>query len=140
MDSRTRLDHVLFQLTPTRTRCELVIFAAGGGANEKLASGLLEPFLGHLKCAKDQISKGGYSIILRPSASGASWFTKATLQRFVRFVSTPEVLERFVTIEREILQIENSIQSSELTESEGAILRSFIIFTLLLSILQFITC
>ncbi|KAM1857603.1 hypothetical protein ACFX14_007692 [Malus domestica] len=119
MDSRTRLDHVLFQLTPTRTRCELVIFAAGGGANEKLASGLLEPFLGHLKCAKDQISKGGYSITLRPSASGASWFTKATVQRFVRFVSTPELLERFVTIEREILQIENSIQSSELTEADG---------------------
>ncbi|KAM1808088.1 hypothetical protein ACFX11_031016 [Malus domestica] len=119
MDSRTRLDHVLFQLTPTRTRCELVIFAAGSGANEKLASGLLEPFLGHLKCAKDQISKGGYSIILRPSDSGASWFTKATLQRFVKFVSTPEVLERFMTIEREILQIENSIQSSELAESEA---------------------
>ncbi|PRQ31362.1 hypothetical protein RchiOBHm_Chr5g0034651 [Rosa chinensis] len=118
MDSRTRLDHVLFQLTPTRTRCELVMFAAGGG-NEKLASGFLEPFLTHLKCAKDQISKGGYSITLRPSGSGASWFTKATLQRFVRFVSTPEVLERFVTIEKEILQIENSLQSSELTEAEA---------------------
>lgn len=112
MDSRTRLDHVLFQLTPTRTRyfvlsvfisgfllkmsvfvgafllncasfvfrCDLVIFAPGG-ANEKLASGFLEPFLSHLKSAKDQISKGGYSIILRPSSSNASWFTKATLQR-----------------------------------------------------------
>lgn len=33
--------------------------------------------------------------------------------RFVRFVSTPEVLERFVTIEKEIVQIEDSIQSSE---------------------------
>ncbi|XP_008226668.1 PREDICTED: uncharacterized protein LOC103326239 [Prunus mume] len=118
MDSRTRLDHALFQLTPTRTRCELVIFAAGGGS-EKLASGLLEPFLVHLKCAKDQISKGGYSIILRPPGSGASWFTKATLQRFVKFVTTPEALERFVTIEREILQIENSIQSNELTEAEA---------------------
>ncbi|KAH7512514.1 hypothetical protein FEM48_Zijuj12G0098700 [Ziziphus jujuba var. spinosa] len=116
MDSRTRLDHVLFQLTPTRTRCDMVIFAPGG-ANEKLASGLLEPFLLHLKCAKDQISKGGYSITLRPSGSGASWFTKATLQRFVRFVTTPELLERFVTIEKEIVQIENSIQSNELTSS-----------------------
>ncbi|XP_030550953.1 COP1-interacting protein 7-like [Rhodamnia argentea] len=108
MDSRTHLDYVLFQLTPTRTRCDLVIYA--GKANEKLASGLLEPFLSHLKSAKDQISKGGYSITLR---SDASWFTKATLERFVRFVSTPEVLERFVTLEREIAQIQESIQSNE---------------------------
>ena len=118
MDSRTVLDHVLFQLTPTRTRysfsflfsllidwcvftlwlrneflsyralsmvsiicwrCDLVIFS--GPLNEKLASGLLEPFILHLKSAKDQISKGGYSITLRPAGSHASWFTKATLQR-----------------------------------------------------------
>lgn len=107
MDSRTVLDHALFQLTPTRTRCDLVIFA--GKKSEKIASGLLEPFLGHLKSAKDQISKGGYSIMLKPTSSDASsWFTKATLERFVKFVSTPEVLERVVTIEREINQIESS--------------------------------
>ncbi|KAK4420653.1 COP1-interacting protein 7 [Sesamum alatum] len=112
MDSRTLLDYALFQLTPTRTRCDLVIFA--GKKNEKIASGLLEPFLSHLKSAKDQISKGGYSITLRPASSdSSSWFTKATLERFVRFVSTPEVLERFVTIEREIDQIERSIESNE---------------------------
>ncbi|KAH0651420.1 hypothetical protein KY285_031545 [Solanum tuberosum] len=105
MDSRTRLDYALFQLTPTRTRCDLVIFA--GENSEKLASGLLEPFLIHLKSAKDQISKGGYSITLRPSITNVSWFTKATLQRFVRFVSTPEILERFVSIERDIMQIES---------------------------------
>ncbi|XVF18921.1 hypothetical protein REPUB_Repub11eG0065300 [Reevesia pubescens] len=108
---RTRLDFALFQLTPTRTRCDLVIFA--GKENEKLASGLLEPFISRLKSAKDQISKGGYSITLRPVGSTQSWFTKGTLQRFVRFVSTPEVLERFVTGQREIEQIETSIQSNE---------------------------
>lgn len=45
------------------------------------------------------------------------------LYRFVRFVSTPEVLERFVTIEKEIVQIEGSIQSSDksnlVEEAEG---------------------
>ncbi|RDX85360.1 COP1-interacting protein 7, partial [Mucuna pruriens] len=121
MDPNTRLDHALFQLTPTRTRCDLVV--VGGGASERLASGLLEPFLSHLKSAKDQISKGGYSITLRPPTVHAPWFTKATLQRFVRFISTPEVLERFVTIEKEIVQIEGSIQSSErsnlVAEAEG---------------------
>ncbi|XP_057528464.1 COP1-interacting protein 7 isoform X2 [Amaranthus tricolor] len=127
MDFNTHLDYVLFQLTPTRTRCDLVIFA--GKSNEKLAYGLLEPFIAHLRSAKDQISKGGYSITLRPSSSlNSHWFTKGTLLRFVRFVSTPEVLERFVTIEREIAQLENSIKSYEnsnvaddsvATENEG---------------------
>ncbi|CAL5200835.1 unnamed protein product [Lathyrus oleraceus] len=119
MDPSSCLDHALFQLTPTRTRCDLVIVA--GGVSERLASGLLEPFLSHLKCAKDQISKGGYSITLHPVGIFAPWFTKATLQRFVRFVSTPEVLERFVTIEKEIVQIEGSVQSSE---AEGRVKRS----------------
>ncbi|MBA0873643.1 hypothetical protein Goshw_005098, partial [Gossypium schwendimanii] len=99
MDLRTRLDYVLFQLTPTRTRCELVIFARK--ESEKLASGLLDPFISHLKTTKDQISKRGYSITLRPVGL-TPWFTKATLQRFVRFVGTPEVLDRFVTVERGI--------------------------------------
>ncbi|XP_058779890.1 COP1-interacting protein 7-like [Vicia villosa] len=126
MDPSSCLDHALFQLTPTRTRCDLVIVA--GGVSERLASGLLEPFLSHLKCAKDQISKGGYSITLHPVGTFAPWFTKATLQRFVRFVSTPEVLERFVTIEKEIVQIEGSVQSSEvegnLSYVEGRVKRS----------------
>ena len=53
--------------------------------SERLASGLLEPFLSHLKSAKDQISKGGYSITLRPPGGHPHWFTKATLQRFFSF-------------------------------------------------------
>ncbi|KAL6543251.1 COP1-interacting protein 7 [Orobanche hederae] len=117
MESRTLLDYALFRLTPTRTRCDLVIFAVE--KKEKIASGLLEPFVTHLKSAKDRISKGGYSITLQPASSdssSSSWFTKATLEMFVRFVSTPEVLERFVTIEREINQIESSIESNELID------------------------
>lgn len=122
MDPRTRLDYVLFQLTPTRTRCELVIFS--GGENEKLASGIFQPFVTHLKSVRDQICKGGYSVTLRPSsgAAGVNWFTKVTLQRFVRFVTTPEVLERSVTLEKEIEQIEDSIQSNAAAisgEAEG---------------------
>ena len=33
----------------------------------------------------------------------------STLRRFVRFVSTPEVLERVTTLESEILQLEDAI-------------------------------
>ncbi|XP_072959207.1 COP1-interacting protein 7-like [Typha angustifolia] len=108
MKSDCRLDSAVFQLTPTRTRCDLVIIASS--RSEKLASGLLEPFLAHLKTARDQIAKGGYSITLEPDPEiDAIWFTKGTLERFVRFVSTPEVLERVTTIESEILQIEEAL-------------------------------
>ena len=39
--------------------------------------------------------------------------------RFVRFVSSPEVLERFVTIQTEIEQIESSVQSNELLNGDA---------------------
>ncbi|XVF38482.1 hypothetical protein REPUB_Repub20aG0105900 [Reevesia pubescens] len=108
MKTSTRLDSVVFQLTPTRTRCDLVISA--NGKTEKMASGLLNPFLSHLKTAQEQMDKGGYSIILQPDPSiDATWFTKGTVERFVRFVSTPEILERVCTVESEILQIEEAI-------------------------------
>jgi len=52
------------------------------GKKEKVASGLLNPFLSHLKSAQDQIAKGGYSIVLVPGLdSDASWFTKGTIER-----------------------------------------------------------
>ncbi|KAK4421781.1 COP1-interacting protein 7 [Sesamum alatum] len=108
MKQSTRLSSAVFQLTPTRTRCDLIIIA--NEKKEKIASGLLNPFLAHLKTAQDQIAKGGYSILLEPeTGSDAAWFTKATLERFVRFVSTPEILERVYTIETEILQIEEAM-------------------------------
>lgn len=63
-------------------RCDLVICA--GDCKEKLASGLLEPFVAHLEYAKDQVSKGGYSIKLSAPDS-AFWFTKSTLERSNRY-------------------------------------------------------
>ncbi|XP_010473309.1 PREDICTED: uncharacterized protein LOC104752776 isoform X1 [Camelina sativa] len=115
MDSRAILDSALFQLTPTRTRFDLVLFC--GSKKEKLASGIFEPFVSHLKFARDQISKGGYSISLRPPSSHSPWFTKSTFHRFVRFVNTPAIIERFATLEKEILQIEHSIQANEIANA-----------------------
>ncbi|XP_047092936.1 COP1-interacting protein 7-like [Lolium rigidum] len=119
-----RLDSAAFQLTPTRTRCDLVVIA--NGKKEKIASGLLNPFVAHLKAAQEQIAKGGYTILLEPGpeAGEAPWFTRGTVERFVRFVSTPEVLERVTTVEAEMLQLEDAIavQSSEnlgLRSAEG---------------------
>lgn len=63
-------------------RCDLVIVA--NGKTEKIASGLLNPFLAHLKTAQDQIAKGGYSIKLEPDPKiDALWFTKGTVERSV---------------------------------------------------------
>lgn len=77
-----------FDLLLTKTqllfvaRCDLIIIV--NGKKEKIASGLLDPFLAHLKTAQDQIAKGGYSIVLEPDPqSVASWFTKGTVERFV---------------------------------------------------------
>nr|GEV32294.1 hypothetical protein [Tanacetum cinerariifolium] len=110
MDPLTHLEYALFQLTPTRTRCDLLL--CYGSKKEKLATGLVEPFISHLKYFKDQISKGGYSITLRPPNTTAYWFTKFTFQRLVRFIDSPEVLERFIRLEREISQIEDGEEHS----------------------------
>ncbi|KAL4563177.1 hypothetical protein LXL04_027213 [Taraxacum kok-saghyz] len=122
MDPLTHLEYALFQLTPTRTRCDLLIFS--GNKKEKLASGLVEPFVSHLKFFKDQISKGGYSITLRPPTTSSFWFTKFTFQRLVRFINSPEVLERFIRIEREISQIEDSGNDGEEHAGEAGSLSS----------------
>ncbi|MCO5596616.1 hypothetical protein L7F22_050683 [Adiantum nelumboides] len=89
---------------------------------EKLASGFLKPFLNHLRAVEEQVIAGRESVKLeRPQAyHGRSWFTKGTLERFVRFVSTPEVLERVKFIEDEFAQLEQvrSIQASSLLQVE----------------------
>lgn len=35
----------------------------------------------------------------------------------MRFVNTPAIIERFATLEKEILQIENSIQANEIANA-----------------------
>eukprot|EP00250_Pteridium_aquilinum_P016591 c23181_g2_i1 orf=283-4848(-) len=120
MRADTQLDYAIFQLTPTRTRCELLVVAKG--LTYKLASGLLKPFVSHLRAAEEQLAKGGYSIRLEPpDPSRASWFTKGTMERFVRFVSTPEVLERVSSVEVELLELEETSrqQTSDSNESNG---------------------
>ncbi|EFJ25869.1 hypothetical protein SELMODRAFT_73189, partial [Selaginella moellendorffii] len=71
------------------------LWVAAGNETEKLASGSLKPFLSHLKAAQEQIALGQTSITLQvPSNAQTLWFTKGTIERFVRFVTTPDVLER----------------------------------------------
>lgn len=75
-------------------RCELVV--ACGEETERLASGLLKPFLVHLKAAEEQYGTGTKEIKLTPprgyGTGGKSvpltWFTKGTIERFGHFYKT----------------------------------------------------
>ncbi|KAF3656128.1 putative trihelix transcription factor GTL1-like [Capsicum annuum] len=106
MESDSHLDYAVFQLSPKRSRCEL--FVSRGGNTEKLASGLLKPFVTHLKIAEEQVALAVQSIKLEVERRkrAESWFTKGTLERFVRFVSTPEILELVNTLDAEMSQLE----------------------------------
>ncbi|XP_024539035.1 uncharacterized protein LOC9653119 [Selaginella moellendorffii] len=107
MKGETPLDYCVFQLN--EARCELWICA--GDKNEKLASGSVKPFVAHLRAAKEQIAKGGSFIILQAPpfvGDGSPWFTKRTVERFVRFVSTPDVLESVSVLEAELAKLDDA--------------------------------
>ncbi|KAI5079928.1 hypothetical protein GOP47_0005828 [Adiantum capillus-veneris] len=114
MKGDTPLDYAEFQLTPKCTRCELLVSA--DGLMEKLASGFVKPFITQLRAAEVQVTKGNQVIRLETKSenekksphpqSNKAWFCKGTIERFVRFVSTPEVIERVKTIEDELMQLE----------------------------------
>ncbi|RYR34141.1 hypothetical protein Ahy_A10g048869 [Arachis hypogaea] len=67
-----------------------------------------------------EISKGGFRNDCLPSNNSAFWFSKATFERFVRSVSTPAILERFISLEKEILQIKSSVQANALLMSSAS--------------------
>ncbi|GMI91742.1 hypothetical protein like AT3G14172 [Hibiscus trionum] len=106
MKSDRLLDYAVFQLSPKRSRCEL--FVSSNGNTEKLASGLVKPFVTHLKVAEEQVALSLQSIKLEVEKhkNAENWFTKGTIERFVRFVSTPEVLELVNTLDAEMSQLE----------------------------------
>lgn len=62
-------------------RCELIV--SSNGNSEKLASGLVKPFVAHLKVAEEQFARAAQSIKLetRKHNNGETWFTKGTLER-----------------------------------------------------------
>lgn len=108
MKPDTPLDYAVFQLSPKRSRCEL--FISSDGNTEKLASGLVKPFVTHLKVAEEQVALSVQTVKLEAERhkNADRWFTKGTLERFVRFVSTPEVLEMVNTFDAEMSQLESA--------------------------------
>nr|CAB3458611.1 unnamed protein product [Digitaria exilis] len=107
MEADAPLDFALFQLSPRRQRCELVV--SGNGRTEKIASGSVKPFVAHLRAAEEQASAQPPLPAIRLQLERrAPWFSKGTLERFVRFVSTPEVLELANTYDLEMSQLEGA--------------------------------
>ncbi|KAL6855892.1 hypothetical protein ACP4OV_018694 [Aristida adscensionis] len=107
MEADAPLDFALFQLSPRRQRCELVV--SGNGRTEKIASGSVKPFVAHLRAAEEQAAAQPPPPAIRLQLERrAPWFSKGTLERFVRFVSTPEVLEMANTFDLEMSQLEGA--------------------------------
>ncbi|XP_066391220.1 COP1-interacting protein 7-like [Miscanthus floridulus] len=107
MEADAPLVFALFQLSPRRQRCELVV--CGNGRTEKIASGSVKPFVAHLRAAEEQVSAQPPPPAIRLQLERpAPWFSKGTLERFVRFVSTPEVLELANTYDLEMSQLEGA--------------------------------
>uniref|UniRef100_A0A1J3F783 COP1-interacting protein 7 n=1 Tax=Noccaea caerulescens TaxID=107243 RepID=A0A1J3F783_NOCCA len=101
MKADTILDYALFELSQKHSRCEL--FVSSNGETEKLASGLIEPFVNHLSVLEAQ---SYFRAELKKSENDKSWFTRRTLERFVQIVNSPEVLERVNTYDLEMSQLE----------------------------------
>lgn len=62
-------------------RCEL--FVSSNGETEKLASGLIEPFVNHLSVLEAQ---SYFRAELKKSENEKSWFTRRTLERFLNYI------------------------------------------------------
>ncbi|KAJ4916030.1 COP1-interacting protein-related protein [Raphanus sativus] len=101
MKADSVLDYAIFELSHKHSRCEL--FVSSNGETEKLASGLIQPFVNHLSVLATQSL---FRAEVEKSQNGKSWFTRRTLERFVEFVNGPEVLVRVGTIDLEMSQLE----------------------------------
>ncbi|CAI9779934.1 unnamed protein product [Fraxinus pennsylvanica] len=106
MKSDTPLDYAVLQLSPKRSQCDL--FVSSGANTEKLASGSVKPFVVHLKIAEEQVASAVELVKLEVGRckNVKTWFTKGTLERFVRFISTPDILELVNTFDAEMSQLE----------------------------------
>nr|KAJ0184943.1 hypothetical protein LSAT_V11C900498320 [Lactuca sativa] len=92
------LDYASFQLSPKHSRCELIV--SSNGNTEKLESGLVKPFLTHLKVVEEQVGSSAQFIKLEVDKR------KSVDSCFVLFVSTPEIVELVITFDAEMSQLE----------------------------------
>ncbi|CAK9135919.1 unnamed protein product [Ilex paraguariensis] len=109
IDAAAPLDYVEFQIFPSENRYEACV--CGGNKLETLASGLLEQLVLHFPEVKDLDSKGSncnFKFQHPDNVSGAEWFTKSTLTRFLCIVCSPDKLNIGNYIVNEISQLEEA--------------------------------
>ncbi|KAJ6422292.1 hypothetical protein OIU84_027279 [Salix udensis] len=107
IDPDASLDYATIQIFPTKNRYE--IFVCGDDEVEKLAVGQLEQLLPHLPEVHKLYAKGTNAIFklqVTGELGNAPWFTKSTLNRFLKIASSVDLMNNSKTIEGEISQLE----------------------------------
>ncbi|KAL8096054.1 hypothetical protein AgCh_037133 [Apium graveolens] len=111
IDPGAQLDYAEFELFSSQNRYEVCI--CSGKKVETVASGVLEQLLLHSPSVQNLHSKrlnASFKIHFPDANSGAEWFTKSILTRFLRIVGTPDILDISKNFEKEICQLEETRQ------------------------------
>ncbi|GLT74528.1 hypothetical protein SLA2020_463180 [Shorea laevis] len=109
IDANAPLDYATIQILPSQNRYEAFICA--NNKVEKLAVGILEKLLPHLPALSSLHAKGynaNYKLQLPPNLATATWFSKATLSRFLHIIGSTDLVDIAKVIEGEMSQLEES--------------------------------
>ncbi|MCE0482059.1 hypothetical protein HAX54_040438 [Datura stramonium] len=109
IDADVLMDYVEFQIFPSQNRYESHI--CYGNKLETAASGLLEQLILHSPKIKSLHSKGSdANFRFKPlgNLSDAKWFTKSTLIRFLRIISSSSIIDMAKAMVNEISQLEEA--------------------------------
>ncbi|XP_075111242.1 uncharacterized protein LOC142181707 isoform X2 [Nicotiana tabacum] len=109
IDADVLMDYVEFQIFPSQNRYESHI--CYGNKLETLTSGLLEQLVLHSPKIKSLHSKGSdTNFRFRPlgNLNDAKWFTKSTLIRFLRIISSSPTIDMAKAMVNEISQLEEA--------------------------------
>ncbi|KAK4734212.1 hypothetical protein R3W88_008473 [Solanum pinnatisectum] len=109
IDADVLMDYVEFQIFPSQNRYESHI--CYGNKLVTAASGLLEQLILHSPKIKSLHSKGSdANFRFRPlgNLSDAKWFTKFTLIRFLRIISSSPIIDMAKAMVNEISQLEET--------------------------------
>ncbi|TMW99619.1 hypothetical protein EJD97_002270 [Solanum chilense] len=109
VDADVLLEYVEFKIFPSQGRYETLMIY--GDKAEAASSGLLKQLILHSPKIKSLHSKGSDSCFkFKPlgNLSDAKWFTKSTLIRFLRIISSSDIIDVAKAMVNEISQLEDA--------------------------------